>query len=73
MQVQLLGEGPWDLNYELLHAGKRKRYSAHSDSENLVIEMPPQTDGGKYILLLTDVHDSSRCETKLKEERHIHL
>lgn len=73
MQVQLLGEGPWDLNYELVHAGKRKKFTAHSESENLVIEVPPQTDGGKHTLVLTDVQDSSRCETKLKEERHIEV
>lgn len=73
MQVQLLGEGPWQLNYELVHAGKRKKFSAESDSENLVIEVPPQSAGGKYTLLLTDVQDSSRCETKLKEERYIEV
>lgn len=74
MQVQLLGEGPWDLNYELVHGGRRKKYSAHSESENLVIEVPPQTDGGRYTLVLTDVQDSSRCETKLKDEqRHIEV
>ncbi|KAK5942733.1 hypothetical protein PMZ80_005299 [Knufia obscura] len=73
VDVKLQGEGPWDLDYELLHSGKRKKFNAHTENENLVIEVPPQTDGGKYTLVLTGVQDSSRCRTALKEERHIEI
>ncbi|KAK5092233.1 hypothetical protein LTR70_001959 [Exophiala xenobiotica] len=71
--VKLLGEGPWDLDYELIHSGKRQKFSTHTDNENLVIEVPPQTDGGKHTLVLTGVQDSSHCRTALKEERHIEI
>lgn len=70
VEVRLLGEGPWDLDYELIHAGKRTKFTAHSETESLVIEVPPQKEGGKYTVVLTGVQDSSRCRTALKEERH---
>ncbi|KAK5086831.1 hypothetical protein LTS08_007244 [Lithohypha guttulata] len=73
INVKLLGEGPWTLYYELVHAGKRTKFTAHSDSDTLVIEVPPQKEGGKYIMVLTGVQDSSKCRTALKEERHVDI
>ena len=73
VEVKLLGEGPWDLDYEIVHSGKRKKYSHHADDDNIVIEVPPQSVGGKYTVVLTSIQDSSRCRTALKEERHIEV
>jgi nucleoporin POM152 len=69
--VKLLGEGPWDLEYEIIHGGKRKKRNAQSETDLLTIEIPGQTDGGRYTLMLASVQDKSRCKTALKEERHI--
>lgn len=70
VEVKLLGEGPWELDYELVHAGKRTKYTAHSNGDSLSLDVPPQKEGGKYTIVLTGVQDSSRCRTALKEERH---
>lgn len=69
--IKLFGEGPWDLEYEIIHGGKRKKRQVQSDTDVLTIEFPGQTDGGRYTLMLTSVQDKSRCKTALKEEQHI--
>lgn len=69
--VKLLGESPWELEYEIIHGGKRKKHTAHSDTDTVTIEIPGHTDGGRYTLVLASVQDKSRCKTVLKEERHI--
>lgn len=71
MQVRLLGQGPWDLDYEVLHGGKRKKHSAHSEEEIFNIELLALSDGGTYSVILTGVQDNTRCRTTLKEERQI--
>ncbi|KEF62094.1 uncharacterized protein A1O9_00066 [Exophiala aquamarina CBS 119918] len=69
--VKLFGEGPWNLEYEVIHGGKRKKNSAQSETDLVSIEFPGQRDGGRYTLMLTNVQDKSRCKTALREERHI--
>lgn len=73
LDVHLQGEQPWDLEYEIVHGGKRKKHTVHSDHEDVTIEVPPQNDGGEYIVVLSGVQDSSKCRTVLKEERHIEV
>ncbi|KAK5049321.1 hypothetical protein LTR84_004250 [Exophiala bonariae] len=71
--VKLLGEGPWELEYEVIHGGKRKKHTIHSDTDLVTIDFPGQTDGGRYTLMLASVQDKSRCKTILKEERHLEI
>lgn len=73
VQVRLSGQGPWDLDYELAHGGKRKKRSVHSEDELYTIELPGQNEGGVYSVILTGVQDKSRCRTTLKEERQIQV
>ncbi|KIX01137.1 uncharacterized protein Z518_10203 [Rhinocladiella mackenziei CBS 650.93] len=71
--VRLLGQGPWDLEYELVHGGKRKKHSVHSEEERHTIELPAMSEGGTYSVILTGVQDKSRCRTTLKEQRQIEV
>lgn len=73
IEVKLLGEGPWDLEYELVHGGKRKKFQTRSEHETHAIEIPALSEGGKYTVVLTGIQDSSRCRTALKEERHFEV
>ncbi|KAK5263785.1 hypothetical protein LTR99_010870 [Exophiala xenobiotica] len=73
MQVKLSGQGPWDLDYELVHGGKRKKHNIHSEEENHMILLPGLTEGGTYSVVLTGVKDKSGCRTSLKEERKIEV
>jgi len=73
LKVKFSGEGPWDLDYEIVHAGKRRKLSVHSDQELYEITLPEQSEGGKYSVILTGVQDKSRCRTALKEERDIEV
>ncbi|OAL27816.1 hypothetical protein AYO20_09669 [Fonsecaea nubica] len=71
--VRLAGQGPWDLDYELVHAGKRKKHHIHSEDELCTIELPPLAEGGSYSVVLSGVQDKSRCRTTLQEERKIEV
>jgi nucleoporin POM152 len=73
VQVKLHGQGPWDLDYELVHGGKRKKYSVHTEDELQTIELPGQSEGGIYSVILTGVQDNSRCRTTLQEQRQIEV
>ena len=71
--IQLSGQGPWSLDYEVLHAGKRKKHTIASEEEHFEIELPPFTDGGSYSMVLTSVQDQSKCRTTLQDERKIEV
>ena len=73
LPVRLSGQRPWDLEYEVVHAGKRKKHSIHSDEEIYSIELAPFTDGGGYSVVLMGVQDQSRCRTTLQEESKIEV
>lgn len=72
-QVEFSGQGPWDLDYELVHSGKRSKQKVHSEEELYTINVPPLMEGGKYSIILTGVQDTSRCRTTLQEERQIEV
>lgn len=71
--VRLSGQGPWSLDYEVVHAGKRKKYSVQSEQDLYNIDMAPFADGGTYSVVLMGVQDASRCRTTLQEERKIEV
>ncbi|KAL8243931.1 hypothetical protein R6Q59_010189 [Mikania micrantha] len=71
MPVGFQGEGPWDLEYEVVHGNKRKKFNLHSESDHAVISFPGQIDGGRYAVELTSVQDRSKCKQSLAEERYI--
>ena len=70
--VKLVGEGPWELDYEVVHAGKRRKERKHAEQDLVDIELP-SLDGGEHTIVLTGVQDKSKCKTSLKEERKIEV
>jgi nucleoporin POM152 len=69
MNVELSGEKPFTLEYELIHDGKRKKYKATNiDSDVFKIHTDPLIKGGEYSLALTSVQDNSGCNIFLNSE-----
>ena len=69
--VNLSGEGPWDLDYEVVHGGKRKKETVHSESPIVNILPSMLSEGGKQTIILTGVQDKSKCKTSIREERAV--
>ncbi|KAL8681295.1 MAG: hypothetical protein Q9186_002606 [Xanthomendoza sp. 1 TL-2023] len=72
--IQLFGEAPWKLDYELVHHGrrqKRKRDAIESSIYTLVTE--ELKGGGEYSLALTAVTDKSGCKVSLEQETKIEV
>src|SRR5205814_1182276 len=68
VDVVFFGETPWELQYELIHNGKRMRHDLRSRNEMTTLTTDDLVDGGEYILGLTSVKDKSGCKRLLKEE-----
>lgn len=73
MPVRFQGEGPWDLDYEIVHGGKRKKFSIHSEAEVTMVDLPEQSEGGRYAIVLTTVQDTTKCKQILTDERHVEV
>ncbi|KAL0260689.1 hypothetical protein SLS55_004379 [Diplodia seriata] len=70
--VKMQGEGPWTLEYELVHARKRiKREIAGIETETFTITTESLDQGGEYTLALASVTDAVGCKEFLKEEAKI--
>ncbi|KAG4433173.1 hypothetical protein IFR05_011333 [Cadophora sp. M221] len=69
MNVELSGEKPFTLEYELVHDGKRKKVK-ETNIENDVfnIKTDPLLKGGDYLLALTSVQDKTGCKIFLNSE-----
>lgn len=69
VDVLLLGEPPFTLEWELVHDGRRKQQRATSIEENsFKIKTAPLAQGGEYTLALTSVQDKRACRIFLQEE-----
>ena len=69
MNVQLTGEIPFTLEYELVHNGKRKRQKVEDiEAHNFKIKTNPLLSGGEYSLALASVQDKIGCKIFLNEE-----
>lgn len=71
--VGLRGEGPWKLEYELVHNGKRKKYSVDIDEPHYTIKTEKLTNGGEYTVSLASITDKSNCKMFLKEEAKVNV
>lgn len=70
--VALQGEGPFSIEYELVHNGKRNKFTRQEINENIIrIETDPLRDGGDYTLALVSVTDRMGCKEFLKDEAKI--
>ncbi|KAF2760866.1 nucleoporin Pom152 [Pseudovirgaria hyperparasitica] len=61
--VRLQGEGPFTLEYELVHGGKRsKRKEEDISGPDFKIQTEPLKSGGDYSLVLTGITDRLGCK-----------
>ncbi|KAJ6256568.1 hypothetical protein Dda_8432 [Drechslerella dactyloides] len=72
--VDMQGSGPWSLEYELVHGGKRTKFQ----DENItvtphLITTPELVSGGEYSLVLTNVQDSHGCRVFLESEARVEV
>ncbi len=69
MNVELSGEKPFTLEYELVHDGKRKKSKVSDiDMDVYKIRTDPLLKGGEYSLALTSVQDKTGCKIFLNSE-----
>lgn len=69
MNVELSGEKPFTLEYELVHDGKRKKIKeANIATDIFNIKTDPLLKGGDYLLALTSVQDKTGCKIFLNSE-----
>ena len=67
--IQLLGEPPFILEYELVHGAGREKFKQEGIEENAYyLTTPPLNDGGEYVLALTSITDMSGCKNALQAE-----
>ncbi|KAB8236725.1 putative nuclear envelope pore membrane protein [Aspergillus alliaceus] len=71
VDVAFLGEGPWVLQYELVHNGKKTKHILNSESDTSSIVTEKLVSGGEYNLVLTSVKDRSNCKRTLKDSIQI--
>ncbi len=72
VKVKLQGEGPWALDYEVVHGGKRSKHSIKGiESDTCTITTGKLVDGGEYSLALTSISDRSGCKIFLEEDAKI--
>jgi nucleoporin POM152 len=72
--ISLLGEGPWTLEYEVVHNGKRSKYRIEDIQDpSHTIYVNELNDGGEYIVALISVQDKTRCKVLLSEEAKINV
>ena len=73
VDVFLMGDAPFTLEYELVHDGKRKseKVTGIETEGTYKIKTPPLVKGGEYTFALSSVQDKSGCRIYLKEELKI--
>ncbi|KAH8887072.1 putative nuclear pore protein [Thozetella sp. PMI_491] len=69
IDVMLLGEAPFTLEWEIVHDGKRKQQKATGIQETTYkIKTAPMTQGGEHTVALTSVQDKRGCRNFLQDE-----
>ncbi|KAJ9273801.1 hypothetical protein DTO212C5_80 [Paecilomyces variotii] len=68
VDVSFIGESPWNLEYEVVHNGRKTKHVLKSESEMATIVTDKLVSGGAYTLALTSVKDKSNCKRVLKDE-----
>lgn len=67
VDLAFLGEAPWTLQYEVVHNGKRTKYTLESETDVATITTDKLVSGGEYRLALTGIKDKSNCKRNLKD------
>ena len=71
--VGLRGEGPWTLEYEVFHNGKRKKYSVDVEEPHYLIKTEKLTSGGEHTVALASVTDKSGCKIPLQQQAKVQV
>lgn len=72
VDVALLGEPPFTLEWEIIHEGKRRtQRAAGIEKPSFKIRTDPLARGGEYTVALTSVQDRRNCRNFLQEETKI--
>ncbi|KAK3313914.1 hypothetical protein B0H66DRAFT_483061 [Apodospora peruviana] len=72
VDILLLGDPPFNLEWEVIHDGKRKQQKAKDiQGSTYQIKTNALTQGGEYTLALTSVQDKRGCRNFLREELKI--
>jgi nucleoporin POM152 len=71
--LRLSGEGPWKLDYEVLHNGKRSKRTVETGDEHYTITTDKLKSGGEYVVTLTSITDKMGCKEFLQEEARAHV
>ena len=74
IDIEMRGEPPWALEYEISHNGRREKYTKN-DIRNAVFTLitPNLNNGGAHSLILKSVTDNSRCKVLLEQEATIEV
>lgn len=67
LNIGLLGDSPWTVEYDVVHNGNRKGAVVQSDENHLTIKTPKLSQGGEHSVVFRSVQDKSRCRTSLNE------
>ncbi|KAF2685653.1 hypothetical protein K458DRAFT_430395 [Lentithecium fluviatile CBS 122367] len=65
--VGLVGEGPFKLEYELVHNGKRTKHTVDIEEQHYTIRTKELKSGGEYTVALVSVTDKTGCKIFLKD------
>lgn len=71
--VELTGEGPFKVEYEIVHNGKRSKKVANVDGMNLLIKTEELKSGGEYTVALVSITDKTECKTPLNGEAQVNV
>ncbi|KAF2000308.1 hypothetical protein P154DRAFT_491849 [Amniculicola lignicola CBS 123094] len=71
--VALQGEGPWKLEYEIVHNGKRTKHLVNVEDPRYTITTQKLTSGGEYTVALTSITDKMGCKEFLKAEAKVNV
>lgn len=72
--IQLLGEAPWKLDYEVVHHGRRRKHKIDAiESDIYTLTTDELKNGGEYSLALTAVTDRTGCKVSLEQETKIEV
>ena len=73
VDVKLQGDSPWTLEYELVHASKKRKEKRTVEQSLYSITTENLTGGGEYSLALVSVTDGLGCKVSLTDEVKIEV
>ncbi|PVH97706.1 hypothetical protein DM02DRAFT_673934 [Periconia macrospinosa] len=71
--VSLIGEGPFRLEYEIVHNGKRSKHTVDVEGSDYTIKTDKLKSGGEYTVALSSITDKMNCKDFLKDEAKVHV